>query len=499
MTQAKILFIGLDGADKDLILKWTEAGLLPTFKSLLDKGVFGITQDPPGINGCHWPTFLSGVSPVQHGRYWSQQIKPGTYSIEGVSFEKEPFWNSLTRAGCKIALIDAPEAPLAEELNGIQIIERHSYKQRTSSVQTYPSSLATDLEKQLGENPVGSWRICGRSLDDLKNLRQSLLTSIEKKTKLSTHFLNQGEWNLFLTAFREAHWVGHQCWHLHDPNHPEYDQEIVNTLGNPIQDIYIAIDAAIGNLLQQVSPDTTVMIFASTGMGPNYTGVHILDQILQRLEKPQTPMMRQEVGNTLNALKRYKILRQLKNRLRKPIRNLRGKGKQPVANFSHRKCFQVPSSEGFGGIRINLVGREPHGKIQPGKEYDEFCEALCKDLSELVNHNTGEPLIRKIFRSTEIYQGEHPMGHPDILVEWNRNAPICSVSSPKIGQIDKVYWDSRTGDHKPGGLFCILGPSIEPKKLERDTSIIDFAPTIASLLEVPLPQSDGTPISGVLA
>ncbi|EDX71955.1 hypothetical protein MC7420_5099 [Coleofasciculus chthonoplastes PCC 7420] len=91
------------------------------------------------------------------------------------------------------------------------------------------------------------------------------------------------------------------------------------------------------------------------------------------------------------------------------------------------------------------------------------------------------------------------MGHPDILVEWNRNAPIASVSSAKIGKIDKVYWDSRTGDHKPGGLFCVLGSCIEPKRLKQPISLIDLAPTIASLLDVQLPKSDGQPISGVFS
>jgi predicted AlkP superfamily phosphohydrolase/phosphomutase len=499
MNLRRILFIGLDGADRDLILQWVDEGLLPTFQSLLQKGAWGITQDPPGINGCHWPTFLSGVSPAQHGRYWAQQIQPGTYEIKPFGFPWEPFWNVLSRAGRKVALVDSPEAPLADDLNGIQIIERHSYSQKTSSIQTYPSSLAVELETSLGKEPIGSWRTAGRSLADLKDFRQNLMTSIEKKTKLVSHLLKQDEWDFFLTAFREAHWAGHQCWHLHDHNHPEYDPEIAHSLGNPMKDIYVAIDAAIGELLQQVSPETTVFIFASTGMGPNYTGVHVLDEILLRIENPQRSAMRQEVGNTLNSLKRYKFLRQLKKQLWKPIQNLRGKGKQPISQLSNRKCFQVPSSEAFGGIRINLVGREPQGKIQPGQEYEDFCQSLCQDLSELVNHDTGEPLIRNIFRSDEIYQGERPMGHPDILVEWNRNAPIASVSSAKIGKIDKVYWDSRTGDHKPGGLFLVSGTSIEPRRIEDPTSIVDFAPTIASLLDVPLPHSNGEPISGVFS
>ena len=46
-------------------------------------------------------------------------------------------------------------------------------------------------------------------------------------------------------------------------------------------------------------------------------------------------------------------------------------------------CFDIPNGEVYGGIRVNLVGREPQGKIKPGVEYDAFCDALTRDLCAL--------------------------------------------------------------------------------------------------------------------
>ncbi|MEB3279611.1 MAG: alkaline phosphatase family protein [Lyngbya sp.] len=498
MRQNQVIFICIDGADRDLIFQWANADLLPTFKDLLRKGAFGFTEDPPGINGCHWPTFFSGVSPVTHGRYWSQQIQPGTYEIGPTQFEWEPFWNVLSRAGRKIALIDPPEARISENLNGIQISEKYNPKPNEPAIQTYPSSLRAEIEAKFGKDAIGSPRFCGRDLTEIQEFCQSLTRSIDKKKRLSSYFLNQKDWDLFITSFRESHWVGHQCWHLHDPNHPEDDQNVVNVIGNPIQDIYIKIDAAIGELLQQVSSEATVFVFASTSMEPNYTGVHLLDQILLRLENPQTANQNEGINNALNYLKKYKFLRQLKKSILKPIQKGKGKKKQWSDNLSPRKCFQVPISEAFGGIRVNLVGREPQGRIQPGQEYEAFCEDLCKELLALVNVETGEPLIRNIIKSNEIYRGYRPIGYPDLLFEWNRNAPITSVYSDRIGNVKKVYWDSRTGDHKSGGLFFGLGLEIKPGRIEKSSSIVDFAPTIASLLEVELPQTDGKSLAEAL-
>ncbi|MDY7020161.1 MAG: alkaline phosphatase family protein, partial [Cyanobacteriota bacterium] len=489
------IFICLDGADRDLILKWTNLDLLPNLKKLLQKGAFGLTEDPMGINGCHWPTFLSGVSPVTHGRYWSQQIQPGTYEIGPTSFEWEPFWKVLSQAGCKMALIDPPESRICEGLNGIQVLEKYKPAPNEPRLHTYPSALSTEIEAKFGDIVIGSPRLCGRELKEIRQFCQNLTQTIENKKRLSSYFLNQDNWDFFLTSFRESHWVGHQCWHLHDPNHPEYDPKVVGEIGNPIQDIYIKIDSAIGEILKQAPSEATVFVFASTSMESNYTGVHLLDEILLRLENPKTATENEGMNKSINFLKQFKFLRQLKKSIQKRTRKQKDQKKQWSNRLVHRKFFQVPISEAFGGIRLNLVGREPQGLIQPGQEYEAVCESLCQDLRALVNEETGEPLIRNILKSSDIYQGDYPIGYPDLLFEWNRNTSISSVYSQKIGTIKKVYWDSRTGDHKGGGLFVVTGSGIKPGQVEQRSSIVDFAPTVASILGVELPKTDGKSIA----
>jgi hypothetical protein len=83
------------------------------------------------------------------------------------------------------------------------------------------------------------------------------------------------------------------------------------------------------------------------------------------------------------------------------------------------------------------------------------------------------------------------------LVDWNREAPICRVQSPKIGTMDQVYQLNRTGDHRPRGLFLATGPAMRARRLNQLTSVNDFAPTIAALLGRPLAGTDGAPISAL--
>jgi Uncharacterized conserved protein len=121
---------------------------------------------------------------------------------------------------------------------------------------------------------------------NLKYLRDQSIDRIKTKTDFSSYYLEQGGWDLFMTVFADPHDVGHQCWHLHDPGHPKHDPDWVRQFGNPIQDLYVAIDAAIGKLVEQAGPQATVMVFTGPGMGPNYTANFLLDGILRRLEGP---------------------------------------------------------------------------------------------------------------------------------------------------------------------------------------------------------------------
>lgn len=162
-------------------------------------------------------------------------------------------------------------------------------------------------------------------------------------------------------------------------------------------------------------------------------------------------------------------------------------------------CFSTPNNDVYGGIRVNLVGREPEGRIRPGEECEAFCESLTRDLLAFINVETGRPLVRRVLRTADLYHGERLQDLPDLMVEWDRESPIRTISSPKTGTIHKVFDGIRTGDHKPEGMVFAFGPGIPRGRLAQPVSITQFAPTIASRLGVPLPGVDGEAIAELVA
>jgi predicted AlkP superfamily phosphohydrolase/phosphomutase len=514
-TLPKVVLLGFCAGDKDLILTWARAGVLPTFRSLLAKGLTGLTVSIPGFFvGSTWLSFSTGVTPARHGVHSWQQLRPGTYEsyrcYTGENLKREPFWNTLSRAGRKVAVLDVPLSPPPKPLNGIQMVEWGAHDAQYGFM-SWPPELAHEVEMRYGRHPQRGLCDADRGPQEFVAFRDGLLAGIATKAELTKDFLNQGGWDFFAQVFTEGHCAGHQCWHLHDPSHPRYDAEIARLVGDPIKDIYVAIDAAMGKILSEIDDETIVIVLAGHGMGPKYQAQFLLDQILLRLKVAAAP--REQDNPEDNIRDRVDSLlsrcwRQMPSGIRRGLQPVRNQIRswidgaplppKPTIDPAAGKCFMIQNNFAHGGIRVNLVGREPNGKVHPGADYENFCAELTRDLMDIINLETGKPIVTRVIRTAQLYRGEYLDRLPDLLVEWSNAAPVYRIGSRKIGEVRGEYRYCRTGEHKPGGLFIALGPSMTPGTLNRTVSILDFAPTIASLLGVELSDIEGKPIVELL-
>ncbi len=107
----------------------------------------------------------------------------------------------------------------------------------------------------------------------------------------------------------------------------------------------------------------------------------------------------------------------------------------------------------------------------------------------------GRLLVKEVLRSDQTFHGENLHLLPDLFIRWNRDTPIRGVTSPKVGTIIEPDESTRrTGDHRPGGLFFLKGPGIEPGLRDVPVMDEDFAPTMAALLGYELKEVDGKPL-----
>jgi len=499
----RILFIGFDAFEKDLLLQWAESGVLPTFRSLLHSTTCGLTTNPTGLYaGTVWPSFITGVSPAHHRRFFRRQAPRGEYidrDFRPSDMEGRAFWEALSDAGCKVAVIDVPHSRLASHLNGMQLVDWNTHEPDTETPISYPSALAGELIAQFDSRSPDHCDEVERTLAGYKTFVNALKERIRSKLDISLHCLQQNNWDLLITVFSEAHCVGHQCWYLHDPSHPYHDSRLATEIGDPMKEIYQTLDSALARLLEAAGPETRTIVLASHGMGPLYGESVLLDEILRRLEGRPTSLS----SSAFRSLKKYwyalpsslrelPLLQAAKAKLRPSLHR-----SMLIPGRKRRRFFAIPNNPHAGAVRVNVAGRESHGLVQVGTEYREICERLRTELLTLVNAETGSPVVAEVFLTSDLFAGPYADELPDLLVEWSRKEPVRAIQSPLIGTLRIPEVRGRTGDHRDQGMFFACWTGLRTARLERLVSVMDFAPTIGMLLGVPLAGLDGRPIPEV--
>ncbi len=498
-AKTKVLVICLDSAEPELLKAWSESGDMPVLKSLREQGLWGDVENTPGFgNGAFWPTLYTGANPGKHGCYFMYQPQPDSYQLRYQVFEEhlgvEPFWSVLSRAGKRVFVADMIEAPLVNDLNGIQLANWMIHR-RTGPTASWPADVLPKVIAQYGDDPfVGMAEHLERGPNYFDELYDKLLKRVTAKTDMSCDYLDQGGWDLFVTCFGEPHDVGHIAWHLHDRDHPLHDAETAGRLGDSLKVIYRAIDAAMGRLLEAAGPEATVLVVSGPGMGSNFTATHMMDEILDRL----TIGPSQDSQRSIDRIKAlYRRLMPLSLRKRVQTMSRRAGVSLDLGERGRRKCYGVPHTDNAGGVRINVVGREPDGRVQPGAEYQEYCSALIRDLEDIVNLDTGKPLVEKVVRTHDICHGDNLDSLPDLLVIWRRDGPIERVGSPKIGELRRAYPGKRSGDHTTRGVVLARGLGIAAGELPEGADLTAIAPTIAALLGVDLTAADSAPVAAM--
>ncbi len=482
-----MIVIGLDALDSGVARELMNAGRMPNLAAFLDTAAWGPTENPPGlIVGGVWPTITTGCWPDHHGFYCDLQIEPGTYEARRTTpadLAVPQVWEVVAAAGKRCVTLDAPVATLTGRDDVVQLVEWGTHDRLLPLCST-PPGLADDVVREFGEYPVQPKCDHYTRAGDAAGLVAALHAGIAAKERLATAYLERGPWDLAWFVFSESHCAGHQFWAIHDEADPMHDPALRAELGDPLLEVYEALDAALGRLLAKIGDDATVAVLLSHGVGRHDDADHLLGEILRRLDVAEDGSHR-VIGWRERAHRRIERRGRLARRAR-PLE-------------SERRFFKVPNNELYAGIRINLEGREPRGRVAPGAEADSVIAQLRDDLLAVENVETGAPLVREVWRADARYDGPQRDRLPDLFVEWNRGGPMHAARSPKIGTVRGTTPSTRTGDHRPTGLFAFRSDGVIPGPLNATVSATDIAPTIAAQLGVTMPAAQGTPITSLVS
>jgi predicted AlkP superfamily phosphohydrolase/phosphomutase len=137
-------------------------------------------------------------------------------------------------------------------------------------------------------------------------------------------------------------------------------------------------------------------------------------------------------------------------------------------------------------IYINLEGREPEGVIKPGKEYENLRDFLVDELYKLKDPETNEKIVNKVYKREELYTGPYADGAPDIMfMPKDTYTAFGDFEFLSSSIVSPSYW---SGAHRMNGIIVMNGPCVKEGVTIENAQLIDVAPTILYLIDLPIPS-----------
>jgi predicted AlkP superfamily phosphohydrolase/phosphomutase len=230
---------------------------------------------------------------------------------------------------------------------------------------------------------------------------------------------------------------------------------------NVLRDLYIQMDGLIGRVTDKIDEQSVLMVLSDHGFKPFRRAVE-LNRWLQ-----QNGYLTEKVdAKTPDLLQRV--------------------------DWSTTRAYAV----GFGGIYLNISGREARG-IVPKEEAGRLKREIISKLKQLRDPARAESPISEVYDRDHAYKGPYVEDAPDLVVGF---APGYRVAWETVtgGFGEVVVSDNNrpwSGDHNmnppevPGMLFCNRAIDVEKPH------ITDIAPTVLDLFGVSIPpHMDGKSI-----
>jgi predicted AlkP superfamily phosphohydrolase/phosphomutase len=512
MKTPQLLIVGLDAATLDLIAPWVAEGKLPTLAALMKDGVWGrLASILPPITPPAWTSFMTGKNPGKHGIFHFLEAKPDSYELSylnGASRRAKTIWRMLSEAGYTVGTMNIPFTYPPEHLNGFQISGMDTPSDKSPFV--YPPELHAELVDLLGRFELDI-RYLGYMSTDVR--RGRVLANMEKLDRqwlsASLYLMEKHPVDVMMCTFMSIDTVQHYFWHYMEPNHHLHDPAAAKRFGDAILRVYQRLDDAIRQMLERTSKETSILVVSDHGGGPTSDRVVYLNRYLAQLgllrycedERSAAKKLAQGFVRGSYEWLRATLSSRQKSYLAHTLPGLRKWIEDAFTSFtaidwSRTKayCSEVLASP--PSIWINLKGVKPGGIVEQ-HEYEALLKLITEKLKELKDPRTNEPIIKRILRRDEIFDGPYSNEAADLILDWWETSHFStSPSFPEDTLKPAVEIRERKpstksewgGTHRRDGILIAHGEAFRKGREIHGAQLIDMAPTILHLLGQTIPE-----------
>jgi len=357
-----------------------------------------------------------------------------------------------------------------------------------------PSGFSSELASWIG-GPYETlgWACMTNQIKDKELPVDVFLEDIEFtmgfRRRLTRAALARQDWDVLFSVFSSTDRVQHMMYRFHDPEHPAHDADeasrVVTFFGKPtrladaIPEIYRQMDSIVGEVLEALRPEDTLLICADHGFTSYRRSVDVNNWLVEN---------------------GYMALRNTSS------------GSLGNVDWARTRAYAL----GLGMVYLNLAGREPQGIVSKEEAIPLLHEIGRRMVEELRDpgpedrpYSEPRQAILEYAVMSELYSGPVPWDSPDYpcadmqlgTAEYYRTSWGGVMGETRLRKMDgesvlaPVFSNNTnnwSGDHasnSPGlvtGTFFSNKPVVVP---EGGVSVMHIAPTVLERLGVDRPSN----------
>ncbi|WP_336362691.1 alkaline phosphatase family protein [Halalkalicoccus salilacus] len=479
------LLIGIDAACAPILDPLFEKDALPNLEAIVEDGASGpLESQIPPWTASAWPSLYTGVNPGKHGVFGFLAYEGYDWDVVNATHVREAaLWELLSHHDMSSVVVNVPVTAPPPEIDGA-VVPGYTAPENPAC---HPDGLLSEVHEEIGEYRVYP--------DPEREQPGEYVDLVRMRGAAFRYLADRFEPEFGFVQFQQTDSVFHE-----HPDRQDY-----------VEEIYRAVDEEIGTLLEECDPDT-VVVASDHGMGPYEKYELRVNEFLDEKGYVETttggsgmpawlPMLNSQLregeearapspglaGRAIGAAARVGIT---PARAGKALRaaGLEGLVKRVVPADARRAGNeQVDFAESTAymrsrielGLRMNVEGREPEGKI-PEPEYESVREEIIEVLSA-VETPDGEAMFEAVGPREEYFWGPHADEGVDVVMVPNEFEQFLSADfkGEVFGPPTEPY------NHKLDGMVAIAGEGVDSDADLSGAHLFDVAPTLCAALGVP--------------
>ncbi len=296
-NRAKVVLVGIDGADWQMIDPLIAAGKLPTLARLKREGAWASLRSmDPMLSPMLWTTVATGKPPEEHGVADFLVRDPATgrqAPVTSAARKVKAFWEIFSEAGLSCDVVAWWATWPAERVNGTLVSDRVAYSLFDSSGgaslrgAVYPDSyaeaagrLASTADGITLEDLRPFADITQADLDGARRRARSdprsssrdpvihltrILASARTYHAIALDLLSRGQPDLFAVYYQGIDEVSHRFAHFAPPKMAMVSDADYRRFRNAVEAIYLAQDRMLGELVSRIDPSSLLLIVSDHG------------------------------------------------------------------------------------------------------------------------------------------------------------------------------------------------------------------------------------------